>query len=206
MHYQKLASLALVVLLVGSGSSVAASVTTSQSVETVHHQSAQADQSTQTNQTGLTALEAVELVQNETDGTAIGVRPVPQSETTAFNVTVLSENLSVSQLTVSGDDPAVTATNRNITVVQPQFLGGEAFAYDELRSAGEAIRLIENETNGTVIQLSLRRGQLVYGVALRTPGETQTQALVSATEGPILGIQTTRPAPAPTANATTTAE
>lgn len=203
MNYQRLASLALVVLLVGSGSGVAASATASQA-QTVHHQSAQADQDTQTTQNAsdLTALEAVELVQNETDGTAIGVRLVPQSETTTFNVTVLSENLSVSQLTVSGADPAVTATNRNITVVQPQFFGGEAFAYDELRPADEAIRLIENETNGTVIQLGLRRGQLVYGVALET-GETQTQALVSATEGPILGIQTTRPAP--TANATTTA-
>lgn len=212
MRHHRLASVALALLLVGSGAGLAASATASQGAQTDHQQHAQfgqsaAEQGVQPNQsaTNVTALDAVDLVQNQTDGTVIGVRLVTANETTAFNVTVLSENLSVSQLTVSGAEPSVTATERNITVVRQRFLGGEAFAYDELRPAGEAIRLIQNETNGTVIQLGLRRGQLVYGVALRTPDDTRTQALVTATDSPVLGIQRARTSPAMQPNRTTAA-
>lgn len=154
----------------------------------------------------VSAVEAVELVEDRLGGKAVGVRLTRSDGAPAFNVTVLHENLSVAQATVDATaaDPTVAAVRRNVTVVQPEFLGGEAFDFADLRSAAEAARLIRNETTGTVVNVGLRRGELVYGVALRSPDGTQTQALVTATSGPVLGIRSVNATAPPTANATTT--
>lgn len=220
MRYHKLVSVGLVLLLVGSlsGVSIATSLsTTSQSQSQVTSVSdelrggdssitARDVRSTDVSQQGgqvnlseveITAIEAIELAQNRTDGKPVVVALTTRNETPVFNVTFLHENRSITQVTVDATDRTVTSIRRNITVVRTEFLGGEAFDYTELRTATDAIRLVQNETNGTVVNVGLRRGQLVYGVLLRTPEGAQTRALVTATTSPILGIQTS--------NATTSA-
>lgn len=146
----------------------------------------------------VSALEAVALAQNRTEGKPVVVRLTSQNGTPVFNVTVLHENLSVTQVQVDATERSVLAVRPNITTVGTEFLGGTAFNYTELRTAGEAIRQIRNETTGTVVNVGIRRGELVYAVVLRTPDGAQTQALVTATDEPILGIRTanaTTPAP-----------
>ena len=222
MEYDTLPSLGLAVLLVGSltGVGVAAqhSMTSQSEVTEVTERQTEADHTAtpladrgadalqrgpQVNlsEVNVSALEAVQLAQNETDGKAVVVTLTAQNGTPAFNVTVLQENLSVSQVTVDATNRTVTSVRRNVTTVRTEFLGGEAFDYAELRTAGDAIRLIQNQTNGTVVNVGIRRGELVYGVVLRTPEGRQTQALVAATNGAVLGIRSTN-ATAPT---TTTA-
>ncbi|UPW02040.1 PepSY domain-containing protein [Halorussus gelatinilyticus] len=153
----------------------------------------------------VSALEAVEIAQNRTDGKAVVVSLGSQNGTPVYNLSVLAENLSVSTVTVDATEGRVTSVERNVTVVDRQFLGGEAFDYAELRTVGDAVRLVQNETNGTVVNAGIKRGELVYGVGLRTQDGTRTQALVAATEGPLLGLRTTSATtPTATTNATTT--
>ncbi|WP_135854963.1 hypothetical protein [Halorussus salinus] len=147
----------------------------------------------------VSALDAVELAQNRTGEKAVVVTLGSQDGTPVYNLSLLAENLSVSTVTVDATDPRVTAVERNVTVVSQQFLGGAAFDYAELRTVGDAIRLAANETNGSVVNAGIKRGELVYGVALRSPDGTRTQALVAATDGALLGLRT-----ASATNATTT--
>ncbi|WP_435179857.1 PepSY domain-containing protein [Halorussus sp. AFM4] len=149
----------------------------------------------------VTAVEAIRLAANRTAGKPVVATLTSLNGTPVFNVSLLAENRSVSQVTVDATDGTVTAVRSDITVADRQFLGGEAFAYDELRTADEAIRLVRNRTTGQVVNVGLRRGELVYGVALRTPEGNRTRALVAATESPVLGIQVTNA----TGPATTTA-
>ena len=206
MDFQQLVSIGIVLLLVGglSGVSVAERRTAADGVSTLSDDSGpnafQQGGQTNLSEVNVSALEAVELVHNETDGKAVVVSLVTQNQTPAFNVTVLHENRSISQFTVSAtDDPTITAVRHNITTVGTQFLGGEAFDFTELRTVAEAIQLVPNETAGTVVQAGIRRGELVYGVLLRTPEGAQTQVIVTATNESVLGIQT-RNATTPTGN------
>jgi len=148
----------------------------------------------------VSALDAAELAQNRTGGKAVVVTLGSQNGTPVYNLSVLAANLSVSTVTVDATEPRVTAVERNVTVVSQQFLGGAAFDYAELRTVGDAIRLVENRTNGSVVNAGIKRGELVYGVGLRTPDGTRTQALVAATDGALLGLRTTN-ATAPTTTA-----
>ncbi|UPV75966.1 PepSY domain-containing protein [Halorussus limi] len=208
MNYNRLVSVGLVLCLLGGGlagvtgaDSLSAESQTTGATErpTESAVAPQADgvtnalqQGGQVNVSGLnvSAVEAVETAQNRTDGKAVVVGLATQNGTPVFNVSVLAENRSVSQVTVDATDRSVLGVRRNITVVDRQFLGGEAFDYAELRTVDEAIRLVRNETNGTVVNAGIRRGELVYGVGLRTPDGRQTQALVAATNGTLLGLQT----------------
>lgn len=227
MDYQKFASLGLVLLVVGgtSGVGVAASqsvASESQSdvTEVTERQTAgdydallRADRGADALQRGpqvnlsavnVSALEAIELAQNETDGKAVVVLLTSQNQTPVYNVTILHENRSITQVTVAATEPRVLAVQSNVTVVNQQFLGGEAFDFNELRPVGDAIRLVQNRTNGTVVNAGIRRGELTYGIAFRTPEGVQTTALVTATDDPVLGIRTQNATRPPTANATTT--
>jgi uncharacterized membrane protein YkoI len=225
VEYHKFASLGLVLLVVGvlggvSGATPIPMASQSQSAVTDATErwnggdraALQADRGTDALQQGgvnlsevnVSALEAIGLAQNETDGKAVVVTLTTQNQTPAYNVTVLHENRSITQVTVDATEPRVIGVQSNVTVVQRQFLGGEAFDYAELRTVGEAIRLVQNRTNGTVVNAGIRRGELTYGIALRTPEGQQTQALVTATNESILGIRTSNATRPPTPNATTT--
>ncbi|MFC4450327.1 PepSY domain-containing protein [Halorussus aquaticus] len=226
MEYHRIASLGLVLLVVGSLGGVGAATSLSTDAQSQSHAldvterherqagadsaaSRPGDRGTNAAQQGgqvnlsaveVPALEAVRLAQNRTGGKAVVVSLGTRNETPVFNVSVLHRNLSVSQVTVDATDGTVTSVRPNTTVVRAQFLGGEAFDFSKLRTAGEAIRLVRNQTTGTVVNVGLRRGELVYGVALRTPEGRQTQALVTATSGPVLGIQTRNATTTPTTN------
>lgn len=227
MEYHRIASLGLVLLLVGSLVGVGASTSFSTEAQSQSHAlevteprtGAESDatrpgdrganvaqQGGQVNLSAVevSALEAVRIAQNRTGGKAVVVSLGMQNETPVFNVSVLHQNRSVSQITVDATDRTVISVRRNTTVVGTPFLGGEAFDFAELRTAGDIIRLVQSETNGTVVNVGLRRGELVYGVALRTTEGRQTQALVAATSGPILGIRTASATSATTATTTTT--
>lgn len=224
MDYQQLASLGVVVLLVGSLTGVAVATTHSVESHSVESQSESAvtgvaeidgnrradalqrGPGANLSEVEVTAVEAAQLVQNQTGGKAVVVSLGSQNQTPVFNVSVLHENLSVAQATVDATDRTVTSVQSNVTVIDRAFLGGEAFDYAELRTVGDAIRLVENRTNGTVVSAGIRRGELVYGVALRTPEGQQTTALVTATDQSVLGLRTQNATPAPAGNATTTTE
>ncbi|NEU57226.1 PepSY domain-containing protein [Halorussus sp. MSC15.2] len=213
MEYHRIASLGLALLLVGSLGGVGAATSLSTDAQSQSHAldvtepqtgtertaaspaDREANAAQQGGQVNLSAVEvpalrAVQIAQNRTGGKAVVVSLGTRNQTPVFNVSVLHRNLSVSQVTVDATDGTVTSIRRNTTVVRAQFLGGKAFDFERLRTAGEAIKLVQNQTTGTVVNVGLRRGELVYGVALRTPEGRQTQALVTATQGPILGIQT----------------
>ena len=214
MEYHEIASLGLVLLLLGSASGVGvaarqsttaaqpASQTTAvaERPEGVDRTAALPGDRTGTalqrsginlSEVNVSALQAIRLAQNRTNGKPIVVALTSQNGTPAFNVTVLHPNRSITQVTVDATSPRVTAVRSNVTVVGQEYLGGQAFDYGALRPVDEAIRLVGNRTNGTVINAGLRRGELTYGVAFRTPEGRRTTALVTATTGPILGIRTT---------------
>lgn len=149
----------------------------------------------------VTATEAIRLAANQSAGKPVVATLTSLNGTPVYNVSLLAENRSVSQVTVDATDGTVAAVRGDITVADRRFLGGEAYAYDELRTAAEAVRLVRNRTTGQVVNVGLRQGELVYGVALRTPDGTRTRALVAATRSPILGLQATNA----TGPATTTA-
>ncbi|MFC4552709.1 MULTISPECIES: PepSY domain-containing protein [Halorussus] len=213
MEYHEIASLGLALLLVGSASGVGVaarhSTTAAQPASqttAVAERLAGVDRAAlpgdrtgaalqqsgiNLSEVNVSALQAIRLAQNRTNGKPIVVALASQNGTPAFNVTILHQNRSITQVTVDATSPRVTAVRSNVTVVGREYLGGQAFDYGALRPVDEAIRLVENRTNGTVINAGLRRGELTYGVALRTPEGQRTTALVTATTGPILGIRTT---------------
>jgi uncharacterized membrane protein YkoI len=211
VDYQQLASLGFVILLVGSLTGVGVATTHSMESDSQSKTEIRGDRGADALQRGpgvnlsevnVTALEAAQLAQNQTGGKAVVVSLGSQNETPVFNVSVLHENLTVAQATIDATDRTVRSVRPNVTVVERSFLGGEAFDYAELRTVGDAIRLVENRTNGTVVNAGIRRGQLVYAVALRTQEGSRTSALVAATDEPLLGIRTVNRTASPT-NTTT---
>ncbi|NHN57896.1 MULTISPECIES: PepSY domain-containing protein [Halorussus] len=211
MDYAKLASVSLALLLVGgfAGAGVAKPLSTASQSQATGPADRPADagigalstdaapvaaqQGGQVNLSAVdtTATEAIRLAANRSDGKPVVVTLTTLNGTPVFNVSLLAQNRSVSQVTVDATDGTVTAVRNDITVADRRFLGGEAYAYEELRPATEAIRLLRNRTTGQVVNVGLRQGELVYGVALRTPEGSRTRALVAATRSPVLGIQVT---------------
>ncbi len=161
---------------------------------------------------GVSVVEALQMAENETNGTSIALEQEDVNGISAYDVTVLEQNGTYTEVLVDANEP-------RILTVRPAEDGGEfeerddggffdgLFGDDEeavnatnvdLRSAADAVTIATNATygpetvpaNANVTSVDLHRihGAYVYAVDLEAPDE-EFEVLVDATPGPVLSVE-----------------